>query len=121
MSEGVDRLRDAAVALRDALDDEHRERLVLPFGDEEERRTWFYWPWPRQGVPFSDMTSDQQQLAYGIVAATLSLPAYAKVTTVIGLEEILREMELGGRGRRRPDGLPRDRSKYFTTLFGDPD
>jgi hypothetical protein len=29
-------------------------------------------------------------------------------------------MELGGRGRRRPDGLPRDPSKYFSTLFGDP-
>jgi hypothetical protein len=91
---------------------------VLPF-DEEERRNWMYWPAPREGVPFSDLTSDQQQVAFGVVAAVLSLPAYAKVTTIIGLEEVLREMELGGRGRRRPDGLPRDPSKYFTTLFGD--
>jgi len=114
--EGVDRVREAAIALRDAVND---ERLLLPFDDEQERRTWMYWPAPRQGVPFSDLTSDQQQLAFGIVAAVLSLPAYAKVTTIIGLEEVLREMELGGRGRRRPDGLPRDPSKYFTTLFGD--
>ena len=114
--EGVDRLREAASALRDAVDD---PRLVVPFEDEQERRNWMYWPAPRQGVPFSDMTADQQQLAYGVVAAVLSLSAYAKVTTIIGLEEVLREMELGGRGRRRPDGLPRDPSKYFSTLFGD--
>jgi hypothetical protein len=117
---GVARLREAAVALRDALDDEQRAKLILPFDNEEERRTWFYWPWPREGVPFSDMTADQQQLAYGVVAAATSLPTYAKITTVIGLEEVLRELELGGQGRRRPDGLPRDPSKYFTTLFGDP-
>jgi hypothetical protein len=115
--EGVDRLREAALALRAAVDD---ERLVLPFDDEQERRNWMYWPATRQGVAFSDLTSEQQQLAYGVVAAVLSLPAYAKVTTIIGLEEVLREMELGGRGRRRPDGLPRDPTKYYTTLFGDP-
>jgi hypothetical protein len=118
VNEGVDRLREAATALRDGLPEEQRQELCLPF-DEEERRTWFYWPWPRQGVPFSDISADQQQLAYGVVAAVLSLPAYAKVTTIIGLEEVLRELELGGRGRRRPDGLPRDPSKYYTALFGD--
>jgi len=120
LSESVERLREAAIALRDALDDEQRAKLILPFDGEEERRTWFYWPWPRQGVPFSDLTSDEQQLAFGIVAAATSLPTYAKVTTIIGLEEVLRELELGGQGRRRPDGLPRDPSKYFTTIFGDP-
>jgi hypothetical protein len=93
----------------------------LAFDDEQERRNWAYWPAPRQGVPFSDMTSDQQQLAYGVVAAVLTVPTYAKVTTIIGLEEVLRELELGGRGRRSPEGLPRDPSKYYTTLFGDPD
>ena len=117
MTEGVDRLREAALALRDSVDD---PRLALAFEDEQERRNWMYWPAPRQGVAFSDMTSDQQQLAFGIVAAVLNLHAYAKVTTIIGLEEVLREMELGGRGRRRPDGLPRDPSKYYTTLFGEP-
>ncbi|MBV8559497.1 MAG: DUF3500 domain-containing protein [Acidimicrobiia bacterium] len=116
----VDRLREAALALRDAIGDaDLRARLVLPFEGEQERRNWMYWPAPRQGVPFSDLLPDQQQLAYGVVAAVLSLPAYAKVTTIIGLEEVLREMELGGRGRRRPGGLPRDPTKYYTTLFGD--
>jgi Protein of unknown function (DUF3500) len=112
----IERFREAVLALRTAVDD---ERLALPFEDEEERRNWMYWPAPRQGVPFSDLTSDEQQLAYGVVAAVLSLPAYAKVTTIIGLEEILRELELGGMKRRRPENLPRDPTKYFTTLFGD--
>jgi hypothetical protein len=113
--DGVDRLREAVLALRVAVED---ERLVLPF-DEQERRNWMYWPAPRQGVPFSDLTSDQQQLAFGVVAAVLSLPTYAKVTTIIGLEEILRELELGGMKRRRPENLPRDPTKYYSTLFGD--
>ena len=115
MTDGLDRLREAVLALRLTVDD---ELLVLPF-EEQERRNWMYWPAPRQGVPFSDLTSDEQQLAYGVVAAVLTLPAYAKVTTIIGLEEVLRELELGGLKRRRPDNLPRDPSKYFTTLFGD--
>jgi Protein of unknown function (DUF3500) len=117
MTDGIDRLREATLALRGAVGD---SRLVLSFDDEQERRNWMYWPAPRQGVPFSDLTPDQQQLAFGVVAAVLTLPTYAKVTTIIGLEEVLREMELGGRGRRRPDGLPRDPTKYYTTVFGDP-
>jgi hypothetical protein len=121
MSQDVDRLREAVGQLLGGFDDEQRGRLVLPFDDEQERRNWAYWPAPRTGVPFSDMTSDQQQLAYGVVAAVLTVPAYAKVTTIIGLEEVLRELELGGRGRRHPDGLPRDPSKYYTTVFGAPD
>jgi Protein of unknown function (DUF3500) len=120
MSDELDRLREAAIALRDGLDEKQRQELCLAFDGEEERRTWFYWPWPRKGIAFSDLTSDQQQLAYGITAAVLTLPTFAKVTTIINLEEVLRELELGGQGRRRPDGLPRDPAKYYSTIFGDP-
>lgn len=94
----IDRLREAVVALADAVDD---KRLVRPFDDEEERRNWFYWPDARNGVPFSDMTSDQSQLVYGVLAAILNVHALAKVTTIVGLEEVLREVELGGLRRRR--------------------
>ena len=115
------RLGDAAIELRDSLSGEQRRELCLPFDDEQERRTWMYWPNPRKGVPFSAMTSDQCQLAYRVIAAALSVPTLTKLTTIVGLEEVLRELETGGQPRRRPDALPRDPSKYFTTLFGEPD
>jgi len=118
---GIGRLRSAAVELRGAATEAQRRDRCLPFGDEQERRTWMYWPNPRRGLPFSDMTSEQCQLAYRVVAAALSVAALAKVTTIVGLEEVLLELESGGRPRRRPDALPRDPSKYFTTIFGDPD
>jgi hypothetical protein len=117
---GLVRLRDATVELVAAADDEQRRQLCLSFDDEDERRTWMYWPNPRQGLAFSAMDSEQCQLAYRVVAAALSVPALAKVTTIVGLEEVLRELEIGGQPRRRPDALPRDPSKYFTTVFGDP-
>src|SRR5436190_1767798 len=121
VSPGTGRLRSAVLELRAAATEAQRRDLCLPFGDEQERRTWMYWPNPRKGLPFSDMTSEQSQLAYRVVAAALSVPALAKVTTIVGLEEVLLELESGGRPRRRPDALPRDPSKYFTTIFGDAD
>ena len=70
---GMARLRAAAVDLRDAVSDGQRNLLCLPFADEGERRTWMYWPSPRKGLPLSDMTSEQCQLAYRMAAAVLSL------------------------------------------------
>jgi len=118
---GVGRLRGAVVELRAGVDEQQRAELCLPFADEQERRTWMYWPSPRRGLPFSAMTSDQCQLAYRVAAAAMSVATLAKVTTIVGLEEVLRELETGGLPRRRPDALPRDPSKYFTTIFGEPD
>jgi hypothetical protein len=117
----AERLRDAVAVLVDAVDDGQRGELCLPF-DEAERRTWFYWPAERRGLPLSRMDARQRKLAHVAVRALLSVPAYARVATIIGLEEVLEELEARGeRGRRRIEGLPRDSSAYATTVFGDVD
>jgi hypothetical protein len=106
-------LAAAVVALRDDLSDEQRAAACLPFGDDGERRNWFYWPGDRAGLALADMTARQRKLAHAAIATLLSLPAYAKVTTIIALEEVLGELE--GHSARR------DSSHYYTTVFGEPE
>ena len=116
----IDAIRAAVVALLDGVNDEQRRSLCLPF-DEDERRTWMYWPAPRQGLPLAALDADQRQLVFAVVARLVSLPTLAKVTTIIGLEEVLGELEAAGAlSRRRQTGLPRDPSLYYTSVFGDP-
>ena len=110
-------LREAAARLVESLDDDQRARACLPFDDEDERRTWFYWPGDRAGVTFEELTAAQRLLAFAALSTALSLQAYAKATTIISLEEVLDRRE-GGQGSRR--GLRRDSSAYATTVFGDP-
>ena len=110
-------LGDAAARLVDSLDDDQRARACLPFEDEGERRTWFYWPGDRGGVTFADLSASQRLLAFAALSTALSLQAYAKATTIISLEEVLDRLE-GGQGSRR--GLRRDSAAYATTVFGDP-
>lgn len=113
-------LAAAAITLRDALGAEQRDRLCLPF-DEIERRTWFYWPAPRKGVPLGDLDGSQVNLVHELVTAMVSTPTLAKVTTILGLEIVLADLEEQGLATRgRPDGFPRDPTAYATTLFGDP-
>jgi hypothetical protein len=111
---------EAAIELRDGVDDRQRDALCLPF-DEEQRRTWFYWPAPRQGLALAALDASRRRLVHGLVTRLVSLPTYAKVTTIIALEEVLGELEAQGvLSRRRQTGLPRDSSNYYTTLFGEP-
>lgn len=119
-------MRDEALALLDAVGD---ERLQHPFAlaasdggvaDDGERTAWFYTPTDHGGVPLGDMTSNQQQLAFRLLAAALTPSGYATACAIIGLDNILDQVEgfrpapLPGRERFRDPGL------YFVTIFGDP-
>jgi hypothetical protein len=101
----------AAIDLIEGVDDDARRRLCLPFADEEQRRTWFYWPGPRAGVALGALDPNGRALVHRLVT---SVPAYAKVVTIIGLEDVLAEIE-GDRARsvRNPE-------HYCTSIFGDP-
>jgi len=108
----------AVEAFLQSLDNSGRATATLPFDTAEpgrtrgERTNWHYTPRARAGLSFRDMDAAQQQRAYLLAAAGLSLPAFAAVTTIIGLEDVLDRVEGGARGRHRAD--------YHVTVFGRP-
>ena len=106
----VSSIAEAVTALVGSLDADRRARLSFALANDE-RRTWHYRPVPRRGLPLSDLDAAGQKLAHHVAALALSPAAYAQVTAIIGLENVLDEKE-GGHRRRDP-------SQYFTTVFGD--
>ena len=105
------RLAEAALGLLEELEADQRERAQRPF-DEAERRDWTYLPGARTGLALAEMERHQAKAAHRLLAAGLCLPAYAQVTTIIGLEDVLDELQGGRKGRHAGD--------YWTTVFGDP-
>ena len=108
------RVGEAAVAFLDALDGAQRAKASFAFDDAAERTSWAYFPRDHHGLPLLEMTPRQQKLAHALIAGALSLPAYAKVTTIMGLESVLNEIE----GRQRD--AARDPGRYFVSVFGQP-
>jgi hypothetical protein len=112
--EAIARMSDVANRFLEALADEQRSRTLIPFEDEKERRNWHYTPVERLGLPLEAMDSRQARLAHDLVAAGLSIEAFAKVNAIIGLENVLREVEGAESQFDRNPGL------YFVTVFGVP-
>lgn len=83
-----------------------------------ERLRWFYTPTDHGGLPLGDQSSVQQGLAMQLVASGLSDAGYATVATVMGLENILDQVDgwhvRWGRDRGRDPGL------YWLRVFGVP-
>lgn len=105
------RLAEAACAFLDTLEDHARQHAHLPF-DDRRRRDWHYVPRDRPGLSLGAMSTVQRKKAYRLLATALRPHAYAQAATIIGLEDVLDELE-GGRGRRH--GLD-----YDLLVFGDP-
>lgn len=101
-----------------ALSDDQRAIAVRPFTDASERQLWFYTPTDHGGLALSAMTPLQQQRAHQLVASALSRAGYATVSTIIGLENVLDELEGWGATWGRERG--RDPGLYYVRIFGDP-
>lgn len=106
------RLRGAVRALLDQLPPAQRGVVHRPFADEAVRRDWTYLPGPRDGLALADMDRAGAAAAHAVIAAALSTQAFAQVTTIMGLEDVLDDLEQGRRSRHRGD--------YWTLVFGDP-
>jgi hypothetical protein len=86
---------------------------------DAERRRWFYTPTDHGGLPLEAQRPGQQRLALRLVATGLSVPGYVTVATLIGLDNVLDQIEgwsvNWGRERGRDPGL------YYLRVFGDPE
>jgi Protein of unknown function (DUF3500) len=119
----ADRMTEAAQAWLDALDPGQRAVASgrVPSADAEsdaERRTWFYTPTDHGGLTLGAQRPAQQRLAHRLVASGLSTAGYVTAATIVGLDNVLDQVEGWsvdwGRERGRDPGL------YYLRVFGDP-
>jgi hypothetical protein len=109
----------AATAVLASLDPGELEMAAWPFPSDDERRRWFYTPTDHGGVALGDLRPAQQRLALGLVATGLSRAGYVTVATIMGLDNVVDELEgwTASWGRERG----RDPGRYYLRIFGDPD
>ncbi|MFO1499245.1 MAG: DUF3500 domain-containing protein [Verrucomicrobiota bacterium] len=108
----AEELSDAATRFLVSLSPEQKAKVSFNF-DEDERKNWHFIPRPRKGLPLKELTPAQRHLASGLLATGLSQRGYVKATTIMSLEDILKELEQG-------KGPVRDPELYFLSIFGTP-
>ncbi len=97
------------------LNSEQRGKALLPF-DTLERYNFNYVPLnDRKGISMNELNKAQQQQVYTLLRTSLSHAAVEKITAIMQLELLLKELE-----QRSPDDHYRDAGKYFLTVFGTP-
>src|SRR5437870_2696548 len=103
----------AAKNLLTTLTTEQAAKAIYPLKDIE-RFNWHFIPRERKGLPFKEMAPEQKHLAHALLSTALSYRGYLKASTIMSLEQVLRDLEQG-------KGPTRDPELYFVTIFGKPD
>ncbi|MFI9412840.1 DUF3500 domain-containing protein [Nocardia gamkensis] len=85
---------------------------------DAERVRWYYTPTDHGGLALREQSPAQQRLAMRLVASGLSEAGYATVATVVGLENVLDQVEGWKADWARERG--RDPELYWLRLFGTP-
>jgi hypothetical protein len=109
----AEEMTDAANNFLLALTSDQKAKTTFELKDAE-RVNWNFVPLARKGLPFKEMTPTQRLLASALLNSALSQRGYMKATTIMSLDDVLREMEQGR-------GPTRDPELYFVTIFGKPD
>src|SRR5262249_9112573 len=80
-----------------------QKKKTLSDCDDKERTNWQFVPVQnndkkptRKGLPLGEMDGKQRTAALELLRAGTSPDGYTKATTIISLEEILRDLEKGG-------------------------
>lgn len=95
-----------------SLTPEQAQKARFTFADDE-RLNWHFIPKERKGLPIREMTPPQKLLAYSLLNSALSQRGFTKATTIMSLEDVLRQME-------KDDGERRNPEKYYFSIFGEP-
>jgi hypothetical protein len=104
-------------ALR-SLPDSIRSGAIFAF-DSTERSNWFYVPLDRKGVTLGRMHAEARARVDSLLLTGLSPRGFATAKNIMRHEAILHDIEAAGppEGRRNV----RDSSKYYLSVFGEPD
>jgi len=108
-------MANAANAFLTALTPDQRAKAAFGFNSDDRLR-WHFIPnemFPRKGLMIKDMTEAQRRLAHELLRTGLSARGYNKVTTIIGLEDVLKVIEVGGK-------FARNKEEYLFSIFGTP-
>ena len=115
-------MAEAASAWLESLDAQQRQVAAgaTPGDDasDAERRRWFYTPTDHGGLTFHAQRPAQQRAAMRLVASGLSTAGYVTVATIIGLENVLDQVE--GFVTRFDRERGRDPGLYYLRVFGRP-
>ncbi len=115
-SDAVRQLANAADELLRALQPESRKEIEFSF-DDVERRKWSNVPnavQPRRGLALGRMSDSERIMAHRLLRAITSTQGYLKATGIMGLENILHEIQAPDlREYFSPDF-------YFLSFFGRP-
>ena len=112
------RMSAAAQEWLASLDGAQHPQGAMAWPSDAERHRWYYTPTDHGGLALGQMRPAQQRLAMRVLASGLSRAGYVTAVTVLGLENVLDELEgwQGGFGRERG----RDPQLYWLRVFGEP-
>jgi len=106
------KMREQMEKLLAALPEKSRAQAMKPFEDRD-RSDWHYTPRSRNGISFKDLNPGQREQVHALLKTALSAVGYRKLTNIIELELVLREIETFG--------MMRDPERYHLTVYGTPD
>lgn len=100
-----------AHALLATLSSEQRAKALFA-ASSDQLYNWHFVPRSRPGLPWGEMTADQQKAGHDLLKVSLSKVGYQKVEDIRSLEPVLKELEGGNAGR--------DERLYTLSFFGEP-
>ena len=110
------RMATAAIEFLESLDEAGLTVANWPFPSEDERRRWFYTPTDHGGITLGELGAHQRRLVMRLLDTGLSRAAYVTASTVMGLENVLDQLEGFGASWGWERG--RDPQRYFVRIFG---
>lgn len=118
VSDSARRMTEVAGQLLQTLSPSQLAMAQLPMPSDDERQRWFYTPTDHGGLTLHSLAPHQQRLVMQLIASGTSLAGYVSVSTIMGLENVLDQLE--GFGSLWTFERGRDPLRYFVRVFGHP-